>query len=81
MKSVHVALITAGLLSTGAAPPAQGASPPSVTIQREPPEGYMRLGQRVRVDDGTCPPGQVKLVTAAQLTPDGIARTRVCVKR
>jgi hypothetical protein len=53
----------------------------TVAIPREPPEGEMRLGQRVRVDDGTCPAGQVKEVTAAQLTPQGIVRTRVCVKR
>jgi hypothetical protein len=53
----------------------------TVAIPREPAEGEMRLGQRVRVDDGTCPAGQVKEVTAAQLTPQGILRTRVCVKR
>lgn len=53
----------------------------SVAIQHEPPEGQLRLGQRVRIDDGTCPAGQVKEVTAARLTPNGIARTRVCVKR
>jgi hypothetical protein len=53
----------------------------AVALQREPAEGEMRLGQRVRVDDGTCPAGQVKEVTAAKLTPQGIARSRVCVKR
>ena len=81
MKPVHVAIVAVGLLSVGTLSPAKSASQSSVAIQREPAEGSMRLGQRVRVDDGTCPSGQVKLVTAAQLTPDGIARTRVCVKR
>ena len=53
-----------------------------VALQREPPDGGLRLGQRVRVDDGTCPAGQVKLVTAGQLTSQGIVtRTRSCVKR
>jgi hypothetical protein len=51
------------------------------TLQREPPEGELRLGQRVRVDDGTCPSGQVKQVVAAKMTEQGILRTRTCVKR
>lgn len=53
----------------------------AVALTREPAEGELRLGQRVRIDDGTCPAGQVKEVTASKLTPQGIARTRVCVKR
>ena len=76
----QLALIASGIVTAGAVLPARGASSP-VAIQREPPEGAMRLGQRVRVDDGTCPAGQVKEVTASQLTPRGIIRTRVCVKR
>jgi len=73
-------LIASGIIAASAVLPARGASAP-VAIQREPPDGALRLGQRVRVDDGTCPAGQVKEVTAAQLTPQGIVRTRVCVKR
>ncbi len=53
----------------------------AVALLREPAEGELRLGQRVRVDDGTCPAGQVKEITASKLTPQGILRTRVCVKR
>lgn len=53
----------------------------AVALAREPAEGELRLGQRVRVDDGTCPAGQVKEVTASKLTPQGISRSRVCVKR
>jgi hypothetical protein len=75
--ALPIAIIAAGMLATGAMPARGG----SVAIQREPPEGGMRLGQRVRVDDGTCPAGQVKQVTAAQLTAQGIVRSRVCVKR
>ncbi|MDR3469752.1 MAG: hypothetical protein P4M07_27800 [Xanthobacteraceae bacterium] len=73
-----MALVAPAILAMGATLPARGGS---VAIQHEPPEGGIRLGQRVRVDDGTCPAGQVKEVTAAQLTPQGILRTRVCVKR
>ncbi len=53
----------------------------SVALPREPAEGELRLGQRVRVDDGTCPAGQVKEVTAAKLTNQGLTRVRVCVKK
>lgn len=48
---------------------------------QEPPEGELRLGQRVLVDDGSCPAGQVKQVTGARLTPTGITRERTCVPR
>jgi hypothetical protein len=59
-----------------------GSASADVALQREPPDGGLRLGQRVRVDDGTCPAGQVKLVTAGKLSAQGtITRTRSCVKR
>jgi hypothetical protein len=74
MTTFPVALVAAMILGTASALAA-------VALMREPAEGDLRLGQRVRVDDGTCPPGQVKEVTAAKLTPQGITRTRVCVKR
>ncbi|MGO9360742.1 MAG: DUF6719 family protein [Xanthobacteraceae bacterium] len=80
MKPYHMALAVAVVLSVHVALSPRCASA-TVAIQREPAEGQMRLGQRVRVDDGTCPAGQVKQVTAAQLTPQGIVRSRVCVKR
>lgn len=78
--AVHAAIALMGSIAAGAflAVPAFAGS---VAIQHEPPDGQLRLGQRVRVDDGTCPAGQVKEVTAARLTPNGIARTRICVKR
>ena len=41
----------------------------------------LRLGQRVTVDDGTCPAGQVKELLGAQMTPAGIARTSKCIAR
>jgi hypothetical protein len=54
----------------------------AVTIlPREPDPGELRLGQRVYVDDGTCPAGQVKEVAGANLTASGIVRTRQCVAR
>ncbi len=54
----------------------------AVTIlPREPDEGELRLGQRVYVDDGACPSGQVKEVAGANLTAAGVTRTRQCVSR
>ena len=54
----------------------------AVTIlPREPDPGELRLGQRVYVDDGTCPAGQIKEVAGANLTSSGVARTRQCVAR
>ncbi|EJN16007.1 hypothetical protein PMI42_00405 [Bradyrhizobium sp. YR681] len=41
----------------------------------------LKLGQRVLVDDGTCPAGQVKEVRGAKMTDKGIARTSACVPR
>jgi hypothetical protein len=50
-------------------------------LQREPAEGELRLGQRVRVDDGSCPAGKIKEITATNATAQGIARTRACIKK
>jgi hypothetical protein len=41
----------------------------------------LRLGQRVLVDDGTCPVGQVKEVSGAKMTAGGIVASRKCVPR
>ena len=54
----------------------------AVTIlTREPDQGDLRLGQRVYVDDGTCPSGQIKEVAGANLNASGVVRTRQCVAR
>jgi hypothetical protein len=54
----------------------------AVTIlTREPAPGELRLGQRVYVDDGSCPAGQVKEVAGANLTASGVVRSRQCVTR
>jgi hypothetical protein len=47
-------------------------------LTREPGPADLRLGQRVYIDDGTCPQGQVKEVVG---TPSGIERARKCVPR
>jgi hypothetical protein len=49
-------------------------------LKYEPPEGALRTGKRVLVDDGTCPPGQLLQVIGGSRTPRS-PRQRVCVPR
>ena len=51
------------------------------TVMRESDVPDLRLGQRVLVDDGSCPAGQIKEVQGSQMTTTGIVRTRKCVPR
>jgi hypothetical protein len=50
-------------------------------VSREQDIVELRLGQRILVDDGSCPAGQIKEVSGAQMTPTGISRTRKCIPR
>ena len=50
-------------------------------VMREQDIFDLRLGQRVLVDDGSCPAGQIKEVSGSQMTASGIVRTRKCVPR
>ncbi|HMM90425.1 DUF6719 family protein [Bradyrhizobium sp.] len=51
------------------------------TFSREQDIVDLRLGQRVMVDDGSCPAGQIKEVQGSQMTTNGIVRTRKCIPR
>jgi hypothetical protein len=57
--------------------PAMAAQP----LSQEPEAGQLRLGQRVKVDDGTCPAGQIKEVSGTKMTPNGVVPGRKCVPR
>jgi hypothetical protein len=50
-------------------------------VSREQDIADLRLGQKVMVDDGSCPAGQIKEVQGAQMTASGVSRTRKCVPR
>jgi hypothetical protein len=50
-------------------------------VSREQAIVDLRLGQRVLVDDGSCPAGQIKEVLGSQMTASGVLRTRKCVPR
>jgi hypothetical protein len=41
----------------------------------------LRLGQRIQVDDGTCPQGQIKEVSGAKMGPNGVEPARKCIPR
>ena len=51
------------------------------TFSREQDIPALRLGQRVMVDDGSCPTGQIKEVLGSQMTTSGVMRTRKCIQR
>ena len=50
-------------------------------VAREQDIVGLRLGQRVMVDDGTCPQGQIKEVYGAKMTSSGVMPARKCVPR
>jgi hypothetical protein len=50
-------------------------------VAREQDIANLRLGQRIRVDDGTCPAGQIKEISGAKMVSGQIARTAKCVQR
>ena len=67
-------LITFGLLAQTTAMAAQ-------PLGREQDIVELRLGQRVKIDDGTCPAGQIKEVSGTKMTATGVVRARKCVPR
>jgi hypothetical protein len=50
-------------------------------FSREQDVPEVRLGQRVMVDDGSCPAGQIKEISGTKLTEAGVTRARKCVSR
>ncbi len=50
-------------------------------VSREQEIVDLRLGQRILVDDGSCPAGQIKEVSGARMTATGVTRTSKCIPR
>jgi hypothetical protein len=50
-------------------------------VSREQDIVNLRLGQRILVDDGSCPAGQIKEISGSQLTANGVVRVRKCIAR
>jgi hypothetical protein len=76
MTTSRIALALLGGIALSTAAAAQ-----QMIVQREQDIVELRLGQRVMVDDGSCPAGQIKEVQGAQMTASGVVRTRKCVPR
>jgi hypothetical protein len=76
MLGMNPRIIFSALLSIGLVNPVAAAQ-----VGREQDIVDLRLGQRVLVDDGSCPAGQIKEVTGVTMTTTGIARARKCVPR
>jgi hypothetical protein len=74
LLEIFCVLATFGILAQS---PAMAAQP----LSQEPEAGQLRLGQRVKVDDGTCPAGQIKEVSGTKLTSTGVVPGRKCVPR
>ncbi len=80
MKPFHIKCLSLGLLG-GLALFAIGSLAKADQVAREQDSVNLRLGQRVKVDDGTCPAGQVKEVSGAKMTAAGVVRARKCIPR
>ena len=50
-------------------------------VSREQEIVNLRLGQRILVDDGSCPAGQIKEVSGARMSATGILRVQKCIPR
>ena len=74
---VHRVIIASMLLAALVAP----TFAQTQHVGREQDIVALRLGQRVQVDDGTCPAGQVKEISGAKMTPSGVTPARSCVPR
>lgn len=74
--SIKIAAVAAAALVM-----AEAASAQQTVYPREQDIVDLRLGQRVLVDDGECPAGQLKEILGAKLGPDGVIRTARCVPR
>jgi hypothetical protein len=53
----------------------------AATVGRDQDIVDLKLGQRVMVDDGTCPAGQVKEVRGSKMSDKGVVRISSCVAR
>ncbi|MES2198386.1 MAG: DUF6719 family protein [Pseudomonadota bacterium] len=69
--------LTTAFLLCALAPSATAAE----QVAREQDIVNLRLGQRILVDDGSCPAGQIKEVAGSQMTASGIVAVKKCIPR
>jgi hypothetical protein len=76
MTRISATALLSLLLLGGVAPYARAEQ-----VAREQDIVNLRLGQRMKVDDGTCPAGQIKEVSGAKMVANGVVHTRKCIPR
>ena len=76
MTASRISLALLGSLTLSTAAWAQ-----QTIVPREQDIADIRLGQKVLVDDGSCPAGQIKEVQGSQMTASGVLRTSKCIPR
>jgi hypothetical protein len=69
------------ILLNGLALAALATSAMAQQVSREQDIVDLRLGQRILVDDGSCPAGQIKEVSGARMSATGILRVQKCIPR
>ena len=74
-------MTAASILLSGLAVAALATSAMAEQVSREQDIVDLRLGQRIIVDDGSCPPGEIKEISGARMTVTGILRVRKCIPR
>ena len=74
-------LLLSGLIAGALAPAAFTSVALAQHVSREQDIVNLRLGQRVKVDDGTCPAGQVKEISGAKMGSTGVLASKKCVPR
>ncbi|MFZ5737060.1 hypothetical protein BJ123_12363 [Rhodopseudomonas thermotolerans] len=83
MPVPHPSLTWPTIVALGAAAVALFAAPAAAQqqVSHERDISSLRLGQKILVDDGSCPNGQIKEVTGATLSASGVTATRKCIQR
>jgi hypothetical protein len=76
IKCLSAPLLVAGFALLAIATPASAQ-----LVSREQDIVDLRLGQRIMVDDGSCPAGQIKEVSGARMMTTGVVRARKCIPR
>jgi hypothetical protein len=79
-KTSYLALLSILLLG-GFALLALAPNAVAEQVSREQDIVNLRLGQRMKVDDGTCPAGQIKEASGAKIIATGVVHTRKCIPR
>jgi hypothetical protein len=74
-------LFPALLIGSLALPALVSVADAGQVVARQQDIGNLRLGQRIRVDDGTCPAGQIKEVSGAKMLQGHVVGVAKCVER